>query len=81
MRRTRLFALTAMSFIMSLTCSYAQEAIVDKINEYGTFDSWSVREIEESGLIGGKTKYLYEFYGNPADTLRTGKKPFSAPEG
>lgn len=61
--------------------SYAQDSVVRLISESGKFDNWSVREIEESGIIGGDTKYLYEFYGSPADTLRTGKTPFSAPEG
>jgi hypothetical protein len=59
----------------------AQQDVVKKINEYGNFDRWSVREITESGIIGGQTKYLYEFYGNPADTLRSGKTPFVAPDG
>ena len=58
----------------------AQENIVKKINEVGRFDNWCVREIKESGLIGGQTKYLYEFYGSQ-DTLVTGKTPFKAPEG
>lgn len=58
----------------------AQENIVKKINEVGRFDNWCVREIKESGLIGGQTKYLYEFYGNQ-DTLVTGKTPFKAPDG
>lgn len=61
--------------------AYAQKDIVEKINSYGKFDNWCVREITESGLIGGQTKYLYEFYGNPSDTLRTGKTPFKAPYG
>ena len=58
----------------------AQEDIVKKINEVGRFDNWCVREIKESGLIGGQTKYLYEFYGSQ-DTLVTGKTPFKAPDG
>jgi hypothetical protein len=58
----------------------AQENIVKKINEVGRFDNWCVREIKESGLIGGQTKYLYEFYGSQ-DTLVTGRTPFKAPEG
>lgn len=58
----------------------AQESIVNLINEYGKFDIWSVREIEESGIIGGATKHLYEFYGSLSDTLRTGKEPFASPE-
>lgn len=51
-----------------------------KINEGGKFDHWCVREIKESGIIGGHTKYLYEFFGNQ-DTLVTGKTPFQAPDG
>ena len=58
----------------------AQSDIVSKINSYGKFDSWCQREITESVLIGGDTKYLYEFYCNPADTLRTGKDPYCSPE-
>ena len=58
----------------------AQEKTVGLIEEYGKFDTWCVREIEESGLIGGDIKYLYEFYGSPSDTLRTGKTPFSSPK-
>jgi hypothetical protein len=54
--------------------------MVKAINEAGTFDHWCVREIKESAIIGGQTKYLYEFYGNQ-DTLRTGKTPFKAPKG
>ena len=50
-----------------------------KINETGRFDKWCVREIKESAIIGGQTKYLYEFYGDQ-DTLATGKNPFKAPK-
>ena len=60
--------------------AFAQASIVQKINEFGKFDNWCQREIKESSLIGGATKYLYEFYGNPTDTLRTGKAPFKAPK-
>lgn len=66
--------------MISSSVTYAQDDIVRKINSYGTFDTWCVREIKESGLIGGQTKYLYEFYGIPSDTLRTEKEPFNAPE-
>ena len=34
---------------------------------YGDMDQWVVREIEESGIIGGETKLLYEL--GPTDTL------------
>ena len=59
---------------------HAQQQVVDAINWYGTFDSWSIREVKESPLIGGATKQLYEFYGNQ-ETVFTGKTPFQAPEG
>lgn len=58
----------------------AQESVVRQINEIGRFDRWCMREVKESGIIGGQTKYLYEFYGNK-DTLVTGKTPFKAPDG
>ncbi len=62
------------------TLSKAQQSIVDQINATGTFDNWSVREIHESGIIGGENQYLYEFYGSPTDTLR-GNEPFVRPKG
>ena len=34
---------------------------------YGDMDNWIVREIHESGIIGGNTKWLYEL--GPSDTL------------
>ena len=81
MRRTRLFNLSLVLSLLSTASISAQDDVVKKINSYGTFDNWCVREIKESGIIGGQTKYLYEFYGNPADTLRTGKEPYHAPDG
>ncbi|MBR2065086.1 MAG: PCMD domain-containing protein [Bacteroidales bacterium] len=80
MRRTILFALSAFLFIASMAESAAQEDVVKAVNEVGKFDDWCMREVKESGIIGGQTKYLYEFYGNQ-DTLVTGKTPFKAPEG
>ena len=59
----------------------AQEDVVKLINEYGKFDSWCRREVKESGLIGGNTEHLYEFYGDTTEIHQTGKIPFSAPEG
>ena len=73
--------LIAVFHLLGLEVSYAQDSVVRMINDGGKFDSWCVREIEESALIGGQTKYLYEFFGSPADTLKTGKQPFSAPDG
>lgn len=80
MRRTRFSCLSLAIFLLSASSVSAQDDIVDRINSYGTFDRWCVREIKESGLIGGQTKYLYEFYGEPTDTLRTEKEPFRSPE-
>lgn len=34
---------------------------------FGDMDQWVVREIHESGIIGGKTKHLYEL--GPTDTI------------
>lgn len=80
MRLTRFLTLTIAISISSLIRTNAQDKTLELIKDYGTFDRWCVREIKESGIIGGHTKYLYEFYGNPSDTLRTGKEPFIAPK-
>lgn len=79
MRYTILYCIFLLSALLCQNESQARSGVVGKINSYGTFDRWCVREIKESGLIGGQTKYLYEFYGN-MDTLRTGKTPYSGPE-
>lgn len=79
MRRTIQDSLTIIAGLLSCISLSAQSQIVESLNRYGTLDSWSVRQIKESGLIGGQTKYLYEFYGN-RDTTAT-KEPFTAPEG
>ena len=81
MRRPRLFNLSTAFFLLTCLDLSAQENIIEQINSYGNFDRWCVREIQESCLIGGHTKYLYEFYGSPSDTLRTGKTPYESPEG
>ncbi len=80
MRRTRLFALSLCATLSMTVHLKAQENVVKAINDFGKFDSWCLREVKESGIIGGQTKYLYEFYGNK-DTLVTGKTPFKAPKG
>lgn len=38
---------------------------------YGKFESWTVRDIKESGIIGGKTKRIYNI--GPRDTIRENK--------
>ena len=81
MRRTDLLLLCAFVGLSATFKAEAQERVVKQINDVGRFDNWCVREIKESPVIGGNTAYLYEFYGNPSDTLRIGKQPFKAPEG
>lgn len=81
MRPTSLIILSVLFALSSVHISAGQEQIVQLINEYGDFDNWCVREITESSIIGGQTEYLYEFYGSPADTLKTGKLPYKAPAG
>ena len=46
---------------------YAQSISKNHIEKWGNFDNWVVREIKESAIIGGKTKYLYEIA--PKDTI------------
>ncbi len=82
MRWARLFKLYCLAAVLSACVEvHAQDEVVRRINAYGTFDNWCVREVKESAIIGGRTRYLYEFYGQPSDTLRNGKEPFEAPEG
>lgn len=85
MRRTLWFASAFFMLAAFSGTASAQsvDEVVKKINSYGTFDHWTVREIKESGLIGGRTKYLYEFFGEPTDTIRYEKKSkaFKAPAG
>ena len=81
MKVTRFWVLSALAALMACADLQAQEDIIRQINEYGRFDSWCRREVKESGLIGCDTEYLYEFYGNPDEIHKTGKEPFSAPEG
>ena len=80
MRRTRLCCLSFLLAFLAAANSNAQSDMVKRINEYGKLDQWCVREVKESGIIGGETATLYEFYGNQ-DVTFTGKTPFSAPDG
>lgn len=79
MRLTRPGFLTTLSCLCVSFQLFSQNQVVDQINRYGTFDNWCVREIKESGIIGGRTCYLYEFYGN-RDTIKS-ETPFVAPKG
>ena len=72
--------MSLLAAILFTVSARPQQSVVDAINSYGTFHSWSMRQVKESGLIGGATKNLYEFYGNQ-ESVFTGKTPFEAPEG
>ena len=80
MRQVRHFVLLFITSIFLTINVNAQQSVVDAINRVGTFDSWSMRQVKESAIIGGATKILYEFYGNQ-ESVFTGKTPFSAPDG
>lgn len=92
MRRTIIFFLTILvlqtgsaSYVSAqepdpLSCGTAgSEKVIETINSYGTLDRWSVREVKESGIIGGKVAHLFEFYGDQ-EVVRT-REPYVAPEG
>lgn len=79
MRRPIIDSLTIFAGLLCCTFLSAQDQKVELINRYGSLDYWSAREIKESGIIGGNTKQLYEFFGN-YETVPT-SAPFSAPEG
>lgn len=48
------------------------------IEEWGKMDEWVVRQIKESGIIGGEVKYSYEIAHG--DTIK-GNIPYRNPEG
>lgn len=67
---TRKIAFIILSIIAGLSTADAQQQL-----KYSNFDQWVVREIPESGIIGGKTKTLYEI--GPNDTIK-GAKAYSS---
>ncbi|WP_029901894.1 PCMD domain-containing protein [Prevotella sp. 10(H)] len=64
LRKTTLFAITG---LMPLITLFAQNETVELI-PFGNMDKWMVRQIKESRMIGGNTKYLYEI--TSGDTLK-----------
>lgn len=74
-----LFAIIALLVIgLSPNDSYAQCPNAYNIEKWGKFDEWVVREIKESGIIGGETKYTYEIA--EGDTIK-GPVPYRNPQG
>ncbi len=62
-------AILTFAAIAPATSLYAATPI-----KYGDFENWVTRSIKESGIIGGKTKTVYEI--GPTQTI-TGDKPYS----
>ncbi|MBR5856961.1 MAG: PCMD domain-containing protein [Bacteroidales bacterium] len=63
---------------LTLSGTYAQCPNAYNIEKWGKFDEWVVREIKESGIIGGETKYTYEIA--KGDTIK-GPVAYSNPPG
>ena len=68
--------LTIATFLMCSILSMAQEKI--EFLPYGNMDSWAVRYIKESSLIGGQTRELYMI--GKVDTVRE-NKPYAVKGG
>ncbi len=62
--------------VTGYTDLYSQAVTLEPL-PFGSMDHWRVREIKESGVIGGQTKLLYEI-GTAGDTLR-GNIPYRNP--
>jgi hypothetical protein len=56
----------AIPLILVFLCINAQGQTEESI-PFGNMDNWLVREVKESAIIGGNTRYLYEIA--PGDTL------------
>ena len=50
------------------TIKHSNNQAIKESVPYGNFESWTVRDLKESAIIGGKTKRIYNI--GPADTLR-----------
>lgn len=57
-----------------VACSLWGNAQQEQLLPYGDMDQWIVRQVKESGLIGGHTKSLYEV--GPSDTI-VGSVPYT----
>ena len=60
----KVFLLIGIYFIFAGWICNAQKV---EMIPFGDMDHWVVREIHESGIIGGNTKHLYEL--GPTDTI------------
>lgn len=64
--------------LLSLNMTYGQCDNAKLIEKWGNFDNWIVREIKESGIIGGNTRHLYEIA--KGDSIK-GEIPYVNPDG
>ena len=71
MKHIRKIFLTCAAFMAAAGIS-AQEKVVPL--SYGNMDSWTIRKVHESAIIGGNTKTLYEI--GPNRTVE-GNKPYT----
>ena len=62
---------TLILYIFALAIAVSANAQTYKNVQYGNFENWVVREIEESSIIGGKTQTIYAI--GPRDTIRENK--------
>lgn len=74
MKPKHLFPVT----ILSLCATFTAQAQVNETIKYGNFDTWVIREIKESSIIGGNTKTLYEI---GPDRVIKGDTPYSNLDG
>lgn len=72
----RIFAI--LFAVLSFDALYGQCETAYNIEKWGDFNNWVVREIKESGIIGGNVRHLYEIANG--DTIR-GEVPYINPEG
>lgn len=67
-------------YVCACTLAYAQEKV--ELMPFGSFDSWAVRHIKESFILGGETKSLYsigphEVINGPTPLPKRGNSPWS----
>ena len=60
----------ALVILLTLPASATEKVVPIR---YGNMDNWTIRKIEESAIIGGQTKTLYEI--GPSRTI-SGNKPY-----
>lgn len=65
----------AATLLLASAVPTAVSALTLEKIKYGDMDSWVTREVNESGIIGGKTKTVYEI--GPNTKINTANKPYT----